>query len=588
MRTRALLLLFVAGCLEVPSGKAPECSLDTDCNTAAGEQCFEGLCYGDPPAGMYAATLSAPVARPDLIATEIPLLSLPPDGNLGPLALEAPVTFSGRVEAACTSQQTTCSTMSIGAQIRITRPSRVPGGPALRLITSSKSGVARGTDSFTIELPRTHPGDPPYTVTIDPEGGGDMPPTHGGDDAAQLVPPTRFTLAADIDVAHKTYTLGANAVQLSGTLKDGFGSALTKYRIVALGRWDAMSAPVEVSSVDYSTDGTYAISVAEGVIGPLELVARPYDPQTVAPELRVSNISVTTQVKNVFQPTSLGARVDVAIPIEALSGDGQVKPVAGAHVTITGSTDAGYMTGVSAVIVAETTTSDDGIARLSLLDGDALAGTYRIRVVPPASSPAGIVFDDVVLLPVPKSVRLPQRVAVRGTLVDTAGAPLADVSVTARRSLRFLWSLEAPDQAFLDEIPAPTAITPETGSFVVWIDPAVAGTWGHYDLFFETPDSSRAPNWSISEVEIPRIPGQMTIDVGTVTIPDAAHLRATIVDPNGGSVAGSSLRVFRLSDNAAVCEQVSNAPAECADDARAMGHGESDEAGIVRLTLARP
>lgn len=588
MRAIVLLSALLTGCLEVPSGKGNECSLDTDCNTAAGEQCFEGLCYGDPPPGMYAATLSAPVAREDLIATEIPLLSLPPDGNLGPLTLEAPVTFSGRVEAACTTQQTTCSTMSIGAQIRITRPSRFPGGPALRLVATSKSDVARGTDSFTIELPRTHPGDPPYTVTIDPDGGGDLPPTHGGEDPAQLVPPTRFTLVADADVAHKTYTLGTNAVQITGALKDGLGSALTKYRVVALGRWDAMSAPVEVSSVDYSTDGTYAISVAEGVIGPLELVARPYDPQTVAPELRVGNISVSTQIKNVFQPTSLGSRVDLAIPIEALSGDGQVKPVAGAHVTITGSTDAGYMTGVSAVLVAETTTSDDGIARLSLLDGDALAGTYRIRVVPPASSPAGIVFDDVVLLPLPKSVRLPQRVAVRGTLVDTAGAPLADVSVTARRSLRFLWSLDAPDQAFLDEIPAATAITPETGAFVVWIDPAVAGTWGHYDLFFETPDNSPAPNWSITDVEIPRIPGQMTIDVGTVTIPDAAHLRALVVDPSGGSVAASSLRVFRLSDNEAVCDQVSNAPAECAGDARAMGHAESDEAGIVRLTLPRP
>lgn len=586
--TRALaLLLALTGCLEVPSGKGKECSLDTDCNTAAGEQCFEGLCYGDPPAGMYAATLSAPVTREDLIATEIPLLSIPQDGNLGLLTLESPVTFSGRIEAACTMTQMTCSTMSIAAQIRITRPSRFPGGPALRLVATSKGGVARGTDSFSIRLPRTGPNDPPYTVTIDPEGGGAMPPTHGAKDPAQLVPPKRLTLIADGNIEHQTYTLGTNTVQITGALRDVLNTPLTHYRVVALGRWDTMSAPVEVSTVHYSTDGTYAIEIGEGVVGPLEIVARPYDPQTVAPELRVGNVDVHAQVKNLTQPTGIGARLDLEIPIEALSGDGEVKPVNGAHVTIMSSTDTSFMSGVRAVVVDEHTTGEDGIARLSVLDGDALAGSYRIRVVPPASSSAGIVFQDVVLLPQPKPVRLPQRVALRGTLVDAAGAPLAGMSVTARRSLRFLWSLDTADQAFLDEIPAATAITPETGAFVVWVDPAVAEIWGHYDLSFAAPDSSLAPSWLLRDLEIPRIPGQMTVDLGTVTIPDAAFVRATIVDGNGGSVAGSSLRVFQLLDTGALCTEVSNAPADCAIEARVMDDGESDGAGIVRLKLPR-
>jgi hypothetical protein len=588
MRVLAALSLALVGCLEVPSGQGNECSVDSDCNAAAGEQCFEGVCYGDPPLGIYAAAMSAPITREDLISTEIPLLSLPANGNLGELTLEAPVTFSGRVEAACPPPQQSCATASIAAQIRITRPSRFPGGPALRLIALSKAGIARGSDSFTIELPRTHPGDPPYTVTIDPEGGSDTPPTHGGKDPAQLVPPTRIAVTAETNIEHKTYTLGTNAVAITGMLRDGLGTALTKYRVVALGRWDAAAAATEVSSVHYSTDGTYSILVAEGVVGPIELVATPYDTQAVAPELHVSNIAVYAQQKNIFQPTGLGSRLDVAIPIEALSGDGQVKRVSGAHVVITSTTDTGFMTGVRAELVAETTTTDDGVARLSLLDGDALAGSYKIRVVPPASSSAGIVFDDVVLLPQPQAVRLPQRVAVRGTVVDTSGTPVGDVSVTARRSLRFLWSLDAPDQGFLDEIPAATAITPETGDFVVWIDPAVGTTWGHYDVFLETPDRSPSPNWLIPDFEIPRIPGQMTIDVGTVTIPDAANLRGTVVDGSGAPVEGSSLRIFRISDNEELCREVSNAPAECSDDAKVMGHAESNGGGIVRLNLPRP
>ncbi|HEY5921965.1 MAG TPA: hypothetical protein VIV11_09865, partial [Kofleriaceae bacterium] len=560
---------------------------DSDCNTAAGEECFEGLCYGDPPLGVYAAALSSPVTREDLIATELPILMLPRNGDLGPLALEAPITFSGRVEASCGTMQMNCSTMSIGGQVRITRPSRIPGGPALRLVAISKSDVPRGTDSFSIHLPPMHPGDPPYTITIDPEGGGDMPPTHGSKDPAQIVPPKRFVLDETSAFEHQTYTLGTNPVTISGALKDGLGATLTKYRVAALGRWDANAAPTEVSSVHYSTDGTYSIAISEGVVGAVELVARPYDSLVVAPELRVGAVDVYTQTKNIYQPTGLGTRVDVSIPIEALSGDGGVKPVSGARVVITGSIESGFPNDVRAVMIAETTTGDDGHARLSLLDGDALLSTYQLRVVPPGSSSAGIIFNEPFALPVGK-VRLPQRVAIRGKLVDTAGEPLADVSVTARRSLRFLWSLDGTDQPFLDEIPAATAITPETGDFVIWLDPAVGTTWGHYDLFFETPDHSAAPNWLISDLEIPRIPGQMTIDLEDVTIPDAAYLHGSVVDPNGGPVDGSELRIFRLSDNESVCREAANAPLECSDDARVMGHGESDDAGIVRLTLPRP
>jgi hypothetical protein len=46
--------------------------------------------------------------------------------------------------------------------------------------------------------------------------------------------------------------------------------------------------------------------------------------------------------------------------------------------------------------------------------------------------------------------------------------------------------------------------------------------------------------------------------------------------------------VFRISDNESLCREVYNAPSECSDDAKALGHGESDGAGIVRLNLPRP
>jgi hypothetical protein len=576
------------GCLQVPRGAGQECMVDSDCNTVAGEVCNEGLCYGNPPAGQYAATMSAPIEREDLISTEIPSLSLPASGLLPDLELETPVTFSGRVEAYCPGSST-CSTLSIAAEVRLTRPSRFPGGPALRLSAQAKAGVPRGTDSFTIQIPRTHDGEAPYTVTIDPAGGGEQPASNGGTDPAELVPPRRIELTATGNLEHQTYTLGgADLPVLSGTLKDAFGTSLTGYRVVALGRWDTTSAKTEISTVDYVSNGQYALTLAEGAIGPIEIVARPYDHNVIAPELHLNGLMPVTQTRLIAQPTGLGGRVDLQIPIKGLTGDGQVKPVSGARVIIVGQQDSAYQGAPALSFTVETITGDDGVAKLAVLDGAQLAASYRLQVVPPASSTLGVVYGATLSLDAPAAVQLPSRVGLRGRVIDIDGQPLGDVSVTARRSLRFLWSLDATDQGFLDEIPAATTITPDSGDFVVWVDPALADAWGHYDLTFETPKGSSSPDWVIPDFEIPRVAGQMTVSLGDVVIPDAAYIRAKVVDPAGNPVEGSALRIFLLPTDNLLCSQVSHAPDGCRVDATVVGDGESDAQGIVRLDLPRP
>ena len=98
MTTRALLLVFAAGCLNVPSKERPACKVDSDCN-GAGEVCQQNMCWGDPPMGTFAATLGPPSASTDVVQTEIPALTIPSDGWLGDVVLEAPVTLSGRVDS---------------------------------------------------------------------------------------------------------------------------------------------------------------------------------------------------------------------------------------------------------------------------------------------------------------------------------------------------------------------------------------------------------------------------------------------------------------------------------------------------------
>lgn len=582
-------LAALGGCLEVPAGPAKECSVDSDCNTGAGEVCDEGVCYGDPPAGQFAATIAAPATREDLVSAELAVLSLPADGWLGDLALERPVVISGRVEAYCATANQTCSTASIAAEIRLTRPSRFPGGPSLRFTAQSAAGVPRGTDSFTIKVPQTQAGDEPYTVTIDPEGGGEQPPTDGNIHPAEVVPPKRLMLTATGNNEHQTYTLGGpNPVTITGSLKDALGTSLVGYRVVALGHFDSASAKTEVSTVDFVTNGQYSITLADGVAGQIELVATPYEHNVVAPELHLSNMSPIPGALTLGQPPGLGDPAILKIPVKGQAGDGMVKPVVGARVIVSGVVDPSFAGAAVAELTSEAITDDNGIATLSLLDGSAIAPTYRLRVVPPASSNLGVVYDSTISLEAPATVQLPSRVALRGTVVDFAGNPVAGVSVTARRSQQFLWTLPPEDQGFLDEIPAATTITPEGGDFVVWVDPSLADAWGHYDVTFETPKGSTSPTWRVLDVEIPRVAGQSAVALGNVTIPDAAFLHGRIVDLHGEPVENSAVRIFQIPPPTTLCTELSHAPDDCELDAQVVANGQSDSNGIVRLDLARP
>ena len=92
------------------------------------------------------------------------------------------------------------------------------------------------------------------------------------------------------------------------------------------------------------------------------------------------------------------------------------------------------------------------MATLDLIDGAAILDSYRLSIVPPASARLGVLFDQKLVLASGPPLRLPARVLVRGTILNSDGKPLGNVAVTARPSLRFLWTLEAIPQAFVSSI----------------------------------------------------------------------------------------------------------------------------------------
>ena len=139
----------------------------------------------------------------------------------------------------------------------------------------------------------------------------------------------------------------------------------------------------------------------------------------------------------------------------------------------------------------------------------------------------------------------------------------------------------------MSAIPAATTLTPETGEFALWVDPTIDGLWGHYDLAFEPASKARAPSWIEGDIEIPRDPSKTTVSVDEVRLPDSAAVRGTVKDPLGVEVEGAEVKIFRLAGSLALCTEVRNAPASCPIPAVLQGRGDSDQAGIVRLTLPR-
>ncbi len=577
------LSIAATACLSVPEGPQPECEKTSDCDSTNGEVCEEGVCWGNPPEGTFAAVISPPSDRANLVAKELTQLVISEQGWLSGLQLERPVSISGRIDAVCTPPAI-CD-RGITAAITITRDSHFAGGPGFKTVVATTTALDGA--SFEVNLPRTRDGDADYIMTVVPDGRGEQPGM--GTTPAQLVPPMRVELGVPADMS-KVFQLGGLSLPVvDGTLVASAGGGLAQYRVVALGRWKAGSPLTEVSTVDYTeADGKFRLVLSDLLEGDVEIVAKPWGP--AAPTLRLGAVSSTSPSAVVLQqPAQLGSVVRVTVPVKGKDGGGEIAPVRGARVRVTAQTSSSAQPGATlATFVAEGTTNDAGTVSLDVLDGPAFSSTYKLEIVPPASASVGVVFDQPLALGNQQAMLLPARVKVRGVVLDASGNPLKDVSVTARPSLRFAWSLADAPQAFLSAIPTATAITPATGEFVVWVDPTITELWGHYDLVFEPPTTSkypaRAPTWIQSEVAIGSFD---TLSLPDVVLPDAAFVHGTITDPDGQPVAGAEVKVFRVNTTLTLCSMVPNAPLSCPIPATLQGRGASDPMGMVRVTLPR-
>jgi hypothetical protein len=575
-----LTALWLAGCVSVPEAPRPMCAKTSDCDTDHSEVCDEGVCWGNPPQGPFAAVLAPPSARHDLVPRELSQIAIPDDGWFGDLALESAVRMTGRVIAFCPPPMTGCEADTLAATITVSRPSQFPGGPGFTTVAT----VDAGASGFTIAVPRARSGDVPYTVTVVAGAGIE---TQGGNSAALPLPPLHFQVGMLDNTTVKTELGGLDLPVLSGTLTDAAGRGLAQYRVAALGRWDPADPAVEVSTVDFTdASGAYAVTLSDDLVGTVELVARPTG-KTVAPTVHLANIDSTrSSSRSVMVPTTLGVPRTVTVEVTGVDRSGMITPVSGALVSVAG---AATKTLTSFTVNDDESTDDKGIATLQLLDGIDLAGSYRLSITPPAGSSLGMLFDQKLVNLSALNLRLGARIPLSGKILDSAGNPLSNVSITARPSLRFLWTLDAAPQAFVAAIPAATAVTTlDTGEFVVWVDANVAQVWGHYDLLIEPPPTARAPTYLKSEVEIPRDGTLTSVSLGEITLPEPAFVHGRITTAAGDWLQGAELKLYQVVSAAVtLCSEVAHAPASCPIPSQLRGRGASDSDGIVRMTLPR-
>jgi hypothetical protein len=560
------MLVLLAGCLEPPIEEPPaQCESSDQC--AGGEFCDQGLCWGDPPPGPFAAVLTPPAERADLVVTHLAELSIEQDGHIPDLVFAETIEIRGRVVIDCPDalEGDDCDpSRSVAAHIWVRRSSDIAGGPPYTRTVAAAAGAAAGDTAFTLRLPRLPDGAEPYEISVIPDDTsveGELPP-------AAIAPPIRFALSGDQDQLDVDWTLGApeDHKWVTGRIVDAAARGIEGMQVFALGRWTA-EGPAERSSTIAATDveGAFTLRMPLAMIDTYELIARPaagmVSPTLHAAELYIEDPGADQYVDiGALRMPSYPEPTTFVLPLLGTASGGEQIAVAGAEVSMTTILDDGE--GVTAVYTATGASDVDGKAELQLIGGGSNNRVYLVQVrSDPMSENASIAGQMVSVGPGSAGTAylggllLPRRVAVSGTLVDDAGQPVAGAEILAHPAANFIWTLDLAAQDFLADLQPPATTSNDHGDFLLWLDPEVIGNQARYDLRITPPPGTAAPPWTKEEVEV-EVVNILEDDpnrLGEIVLPRATHARGTVVTSDGEAIAGATLWVLRLRTDSTLC-----------------------------------
>lgn len=589
----ALFASALAACIDTPApGARPACASAVDCNSAAGEVCEEGVCWGDPPAGAFSAILS-PDAGDTAARTELTALGFSSNGWMtedleGPsrLTLASTVRVRGTIDAPCPTELLDCdTTFAVPATVRFSLTSAIDDRRVVFEATAS------GTD-YQVVLPR--PTElVTYQVTIAPS---EVPLGVGRPSPAELIAPRRLDVTIDPaggDDIRLNLVLAAAANQrlITGTLVRPPPATVVGWRVQAeapspttgdeTGGYERVSNIARVDAV-----GGYRLWVPTDR-GPLDLVVSPPavggTPEVPAPGLRRRGL-VIDQLLTLPALTlpALGAVTAVSVTVTGTGGDGASQTVDGTRVVA--RMDQELVPGLFLVHRVIAATNERGVAALALwapAGGAAPLHEYAIDVLPGSGSEQATQFGWPLELAAGASpaiaIPLERRHSIRGTVVDEHGLGVGGATVTATLSLGTRCDLSGPERTLVRALPSLSATTAPNGSFVLWVDATLAHRDLRYDVHVEPPPAS-APAWTYDDVA----PGG---DVHPWQLPEAAYVRGLVLFADGRPAADTLVQIYQRVDAPAACMTPAGANPASSAQIRAVGRADAD--GLVRLVLPR-
>jgi hypothetical protein len=581
-----VVMLAFAGCIDaVAPGAAPECKNNLDCDH--GELCDEGVCWGNPPAGDFAAVLS-PAAGANAARTEIADLLFADHGWMtaeadGParLVLASTVRVRGAITAPCPPELTDCDdTFAVPATVRFSRPSAIDERRVVFEATTS------GAD-YQVVLPRPT-GLVTYLVTITPS---DVPLAAGRPSPAELIAPRRLEVSIDPaggDDVRLELVMPAIAAQrtVTGSLLRPPPAGVAGWRVHAeapsLDDGLTLERVSNIARVDAA--GTYklALPLDRGAVD--LVVSPPAGGDVLAPGLRRRALDVgqTMSLPTMTLPPP-GDVISVGISVTGTSGGGDSELVDGARVVARMDQPLApdlYL--VHRVIAA---TNERGVAALMLWApaADTLAShDYALDVLPASGVEQASQFG----WPLPiapgampsVAVPLDRRESIRGQIHDEHGAGVGGATISATLSAETRCELSLFERLLARALPTLTATTAPDGGFVLWVDRKLFQHDLRYDVHVEpTPDS--APSWTYNDVT----PGG---DVHPWQLPPAAHVRGEVQLADGSPAVDTLVQIYAHVDDVPCSNGPPGFTPPGAVQVRAVGRVDAD--GVVRLVLPRP
>lgn len=611
-RNRLALLLtatvpgWAGACLDaLPTDPpfAPMCETNADCDTANGESCDQGICWGDPPEDVtFAAVLVPPEGNTELARTELGMLTIARDGSISDMWFSPTITVSGRVLLACDAENTACDpSISVAAQVRVRRASDILGGPEYTRTIEATPGEGPGGMAFSIKLPRLPVGAAPYDVRVIPTAS--VSETTPEPTPSAVAPPLRFTIAGDRDEVDSEWLLGDPDERklVTGRVVDATDRGVSGIQVFALGRWSPDGTLERGSSLAVTdVEGYFVLWVARGMEELFDVVAAPTlgivaptlraidvyipDPTVQAPEEPV--VVPDLRMPSYPQPSSF------TLPVEGSDTNGTESAVAGAQVKLTTmlQDDGAFIATYSASGFTDTA----GEVTLDLIPGGMENRPYLARVIPPPDSKHASIEGKIIEVgtgsagdrSVLSQITLQGRSAVAGRLVSSQGAPVGGATVHVTPSLAFKLAEPLGVQADLEALQFPSATTDGDGNFVLWIDPLVLGQSPLYDLEFVPPAAAAAPRWSLHDLTVPALVAAAGKDV---PLPPSAFARGRIKAPTGETVKGAELWIYQIREDDGICVgAVLPAGSECQPPALLRGLWQSRQDGVVWLVLPDP